>query len=73
MKPQIKDSVLSRVVPHMSVLPLSDALPETNLPGFARAFLSFTFQWLEEDKIEKIDWETKLPEEEWGDDGEIIQ
>lgn len=50
----------------MSVLPLSDALPETNLPGFARAFLSFTFQWLEEDKIEKIDWETKLPEEEWG-------
>ncbi|OWZ26582.1 hypothetical protein C356_06913 [Cryptococcus neoformans c45] len=73
VKPQIKDSVLSRVVPHMSVLPLSDALPETNLPGFARAFLSFTFQWLEEDKIEKIDWETKLLEEEWGDDGEIIQ
>lgn len=92
VRPQIKDSVLSRLgelhsvlprydlkrflfftVPHMSVLPLSAVLPETNLPGFARAFLSFTFQWLEEDKIEKIDWETKLPEEEWEDDGEIIQ
>ncbi|WVQ83519.1 hypothetical protein IAT38_005660 [Cryptococcus sp. DSM 104549] len=69
---QFKDGVLQRLVPHMSVLPLASALPETNLPGFARAFLSFTFQWLEEGKKEVVDWEKELPEVEWGDDGEVI-
>ncbi|ODN76970.1 hypothetical protein L202_05533 [Cryptococcus amylolentus CBS 6039] len=71
-KPTVKDSVLARLVPHMSKLPFGSALPETNLPGFARAFLSFTFQWIEEDKKAHIDWERKLPDIEWGDDGEVI-
>ncbi|WVQ74378.1 hypothetical protein IAR50_003979 [Cryptococcus sp. DSM 104548] len=71
-RPPVKDSVLARLVPHMSTLSFTSALPETNLPGFARAFLSFTLQWIEEDKKTQIDWERKLPDIEWGDDGEII-
>lgn len=58
-------------VPHMSQIPLS-ILPETNLPGFARAFLSLSFQWLPADKIPAVDWETPLPEVVWPEDGEVI-
>ncbi|WVR04088.1 hypothetical protein IAU60_001087 [Kwoniella sp. DSM 27419] len=68
---QVKDGVLPRLVQHMSILPLGTALPETNLPGFARAFLSLAFQWLEEDVAEKVDWETQVPEVEW-EGGEVI-
>nr|ODN87212.1 hypothetical protein L203_03484 [Cryptococcus depauperatus CBS 7841] len=71
-KVQVKDNVFSRLVPHMSVIPMATALPETNLPGFARAFLSFTLQWLDQSKKEVIDWESELPEIEW-DDCELIQ
>jgi DnaJ family protein A protein 5 len=46
-------------------------LPETNLPGFARAFLSLSFQWLGEEKGGEVDWETRLPEIEWPEDGEV--
>ncbi|OCF34510.1 hypothetical protein I316_03551 [Kwoniella heveanensis BCC8398] len=68
---QVKDGVLQRLVPHMSVIPLSDALPETSLPGFARAFLSLTFQWLSEEGSTKVDWEKELPEVDW-EGGEVI-
>ncbi|KAK8861287.1 hypothetical protein IAR55_002106 [Kwoniella newhampshirensis] len=70
---QSKDGVLQRLVPHMSVLPFNEALPETNLPGFARAFLSLTFQWLEAERVHRVDWEKDLPEIEWGEDGEVIR
>ncbi|WWD16810.1 hypothetical protein CI109_101242 [Kwoniella shandongensis] len=70
---QFKDGVLQRLVPHMSVLPLTEALPETNLPGFARAFLSLTLQWLAIDTVDRVDWEKELPAVEWGDDGEVIR
>lgn len=46
-------------------------LPETNLPGFARAFLSLTLQWLPEDKTASIDFETPLPPVVWPEDGEV--
>lgn len=83
---QPKDGVLQRLgpllshfrhwahphtVPHMSYIPLS-VLPETNLPGFARAFLSLAFQWLPVEKVSDIDWETPLPEVEWPQDGEML-
>lgn len=58
-------------MPHMSVLQMS-TLPETNLPGFARAFLSLCFMWLPSDKIGEIDWEKPLPEVVWPDDGEVV-
>ncbi|WWC59928.1 uncharacterized protein I303_102491 [Kwoniella dejecticola CBS 10117] len=68
---EVQDGVLQRLVPHMSILDFNDVLPETNLPGFARAFLSLAFQWLEADKVEKIDWEKELPGIEW-EGGEVI-
>ena len=58
-------------VPHMSRLSLA-TLPETNLPGFARAFLSLSFQWLPETNVSAVDWETPLPDVVWPEDGEII-
>lgn len=67
---QYEDTVLRRLVPHFDVLQLSD-LPETNLPGFARAFLSLAFQWLPADKVSAVDWETALPPVQWPDDGEV--
>lgn len=54
----------------MNHQPLSQ-LPETNLPGFARAFLSLSFQWLPEDRAAKVDWQTPLPEVKWPEDGEV--
>lgn len=80
--PITKDGVLERlgsqklrrrcspIVPHLSVLSMS-TLPETNLPGFARAFLSLCFQWLPEDKCELIDFDTPLPAVVWPEDGEV--
>lgn len=65
-----EDSVLRRLVPHFEVAPLS-ALPETNLPGFARAFLSLAFQWLPAEKVGSVDWETPVPAVVWPDDGEV--
>jgi DnaJ family protein A protein 5 len=65
-----EDTVLRRLVPHFELAPMS-ALPETNLPGFARAFLSLAFQWLPADKVENVDWETPLPPVQWPDDGEV--
>lgn len=67
---QFEDTVLRRLVPHFDTFMLSD-LPETNLPGFARAFLSTAFQWLPEENVAQVDWETPLPEVEWPDDGEV--
>ena len=55
----------------MSHLSLA-TLPETNLPGFARAFLSLSFQWLPEANVSVVDWETPLPDVVWPDDGEIV-
>lgn len=55
----------------MSVLPMS-SLPETNLPGCARAFLSLSFQWLPEDNIGDVDWDRPLPEIVMPDNGEVI-
>ncbi|BEI95756.1 hypothetical protein CcaverHIS631_0107050 [Cutaneotrichosporon cavernicola] len=66
-----EDSVLRRLVPHFEIAPLSD-LPETNLPGFARAFLSLAFQWLPAENAEKVDWETPLPAVQWPEDGEVV-
>nr|XP_019049923.1 hypothetical protein I302_00343 [Kwoniella bestiolae CBS 10118]OCF28853.1 hypothetical protein I302_00343 [Kwoniella bestiolae CBS 10118] len=68
---EVKDGVLQRLVPHMSILHFNAALPETNLPGFARAFLSLAFQWLEQDKVDRVDWERELPEVDW-EGGEVI-
>ncbi|WVQ94337.1 hypothetical protein IAU59_001416 [Kwoniella sp. CBS 9459] len=68
---EVKDGVLQRLVPHMSIIPLNEALPETNLPGFARAFLSLAFQWLAEDGATKVNWEKELPEVDWAG-GEVI-
>jgi DnaJ family protein A protein 5 len=58
-------------VPHLEVLPLSD-LPDTNLPGFARAFLSLSFQSLPVPSVAAIDWDTPLPDVIWPEDGEVI-
>lgn len=58
-------------MPHLSVIPLSK-LPETNLPGFARALLSLCFMWLPADNVDAIDWEKPLPEVVWPEDGEVI-
>ena len=44
----------------MTRLQLAD-LPDTHLPGFARAFLSLTFQWLPVECVESVDWDTPLP------------
>ncbi|WVF66725.1 hypothetical protein IAT40_001467 [Kwoniella sp. CBS 6097] len=68
---QVKDGVLQRLVPNMSIIPLHEALPETNLPGFARAFLSLAFQWLDQEGAAKVDWEKELPEVDW-EGGEVI-
>ncbi|WWC98864.1 hypothetical protein V866_005758 [Kwoniella sp. B9012] len=68
---EIKDGVLQRLVPNMSILHFNSVLPETNLPGFARAFLSLAFQWSDPDKADKVDWEKELPEVDWAD-GEVI-
>nr|XP_019012381.1 uncharacterized protein I206_03228 [Kwoniella pini CBS 10737]OCF51162.1 hypothetical protein I206_03228 [Kwoniella pini CBS 10737] len=68
---EVPDGVLQRLVPHMTIIHFNDALPETNLPGFARAFLSLAFQWLESDKLDKIDWKKELPDIEWSG-GEVI-
>lgn len=68
---QVQDSVLRRLVPHFEVLPMTE-LPETNLPGFARAFLSLAFQWLPAEKVTAVDWETPLPPVEWPEDGEVL-
>ncbi|OCF78359.1 hypothetical protein I204_00297 [Kwoniella mangroviensis CBS 8886] len=68
---EIKDGVLQRLVPNMSILQFSSALPETNLPGFARAFLSLAFQWIDWDNVDKVDWEKELPEVDWAV-GEVI-
>ncbi|ORY27689.1 hypothetical protein BCR39DRAFT_537986 [Naematelia encephala] len=65
-----KDTVLRRLVPHMEHLSLS-IMPETNLPGFARAFLSLSFQWLTPEKAALVDWESVLPEVEWPEDDEV--
>lgn len=59
------------IVPHMSYIPLS-VLPETNLPGFARSFLSLGFMWMTSESGNMIDWEKELPEVEWPDDGEVL-
>ncbi|KAL7419810.1 hypothetical protein Q5752_005726 [Cryptotrichosporon argae] len=67
---QVEDGVLRRLVPHMDVAPLA-ALPETHLPGFARAFLSLAVQWLPQDRAADVDWETELPPVVWPDDGEV--
>lgn len=48
------------------------SLPETNLPGCARAFLSLSFQWLPENKTSEIDWDQSLPEITMPDNGEVI-
>lgn len=69
--PPPQDSVLRRLVPHFEVLMLSE-LPETNLPGFARAFLSSGFQWLTPTGAGNVDWETPLPPFEWPEDGEVL-
>ncbi|KAL1410160.1 hypothetical protein Q8F55_004165 [Vanrija albida] len=66
----IEDSVLRRLVPHFDTLMLSE-LPETNLPGFARAFLSTGLQWLPAAKVSEVDWETALPPVVWPEDGEV--
>lgn len=66
----IEDSVLRRVVPHFDTLMLSD-LPETNLPGFARAFLSTGLQWLPAAKVSEVDWDKPLPPVVWPEDGEV--
>jgi DnaJ family protein A protein 5 len=59
-------------VPHLEVLSLSE-LPDTNLPGFARAFLSTSFQSLPEAKSADVDWVTPLPDVVWPpDDGEVV-
>lgn len=71
VEPQVQDSVLRRLVPHFEVLPMT-VLPETNLPGFARSFLSLAFQWLPTERAEAVDWETELPPVEWPDDGEVL-
>ncbi|CAK9786692.1 hypothetical protein CC85DRAFT_129532 [Cutaneotrichosporon oleaginosum] len=65
-----EDGVLRRLVPNFEVAPMS-VLPETNLPGFARAFLSLAFQWLPAENVDKVDWETPLPAVVWPDDGEV--
>lgn len=70
-EPIIQDSVLRRLVPHFETYMLSE-MPETNLPGFARAFLSTGFQWLTPDGASAVDWETPLPEVEWPEDGEVV-
>jgi DnaJ family protein A protein 5 len=82
---ELKDGVLRRIgttclvnlfrplissVPYMKTLPLS-LLPETHLPGFARAFLALAFQWIEEDNASSIDWDTPLPPIQWPDNGEV--
>lgn len=66
----VEDGILRRLVPHLELISLAE-LPETNLPGFARAFLSTCFQWLPEDKVAAVDWETPLPPVEWPEDGEV--
>lgn len=68
--PPAADSVLRRLVPHFDVLMLSE-LPETNLPGFARSFLSTAFQWVPAEKLDAVDWTTPLPPVEWPEDGEV--
>lgn len=65
-------SLTASIVPHMSAIPLS-SLPETNLPGFARAFLSLCFQWVPPNKVASIDWHTPLPEIPVPEDGEILR
>ena len=57
------------VVPHFEIGPISE-LPETNLPGYARAFLSLAFQWTA--RCDDIDWETALPEVDFPDDNELL-
>ncbi|ORX36437.1 hypothetical protein BD324DRAFT_645995 [Kockovaella imperatae] len=54
-----KDGVLERIVPHLETLSLSE-MPDTHLTGFARAFLSLSFQWLDKDKHDSLDW-SSLP------------
>jgi len=58
-------------VPHLNQISLA-ALPETNLPGFARAFLSLSFQWLPIEAEAAIDWDTPLPDITWPADAELI-
>jgi DnaJ family protein A protein 5 len=58
-------------VPHLDQLPLS-TLPETHLPGFARAFLSLSFQWLNDSSAAVVDWQPTLPDIVWPDDGELV-
>ena len=48
------------------------SLPETNLPGFARAFLSLSFQWLPIEVEGLIDWDSPLPDISWPADGELL-
>lgn len=55
-----KDGTLSRIVPQTRWLPLS-ILPDTNLPGFARALLSLGVQWLPAENVDAVDWDTPLP------------
>lgn len=64
-----KETVLSRIVPHLDIWPMSD-LPETHLPGFARAFLSMAFQWVA--RKDAVDWGTDLPAVEFPDDNEML-
>lgn len=60
-------------VPVSETIPFTSVLPETNLPGFARAFHSLSFQWLAEDhRSRHIDWEKDLPIVQWPEDKEII-
>lgn len=63
-------SVLTPPVPHTRWLPLAE-LPETNLPGFARALLSLGVQWLPSDNVDDIDWDTPLPPIERGETSEM--
>lgn len=64
-------SGLSRAVPHLEHIPLS-SMPETNLPGFARAFLSTSFQWLNPERVNEVDWDTPLPSVEFGENSGVF-
>ena len=66
---QPRETVLSRMVPHFDIWPLSE-LPDTHLPGFARAFLSLAFHWIA--RPDDIDWASELPRIDFPDDNELL-
>jgi DnaJ family protein A protein 5 len=53
----------------MEHLSISD-WPDTHLPGFARAFLSLSFQWIA--RPDDMDWNTALPAIDFPDDNELL-